>query len=47
MPRLALPGIFRAHPTETWLVIVLLVISTGLSLLAATSSSPSPICSTC
>jgi simple sugar transport system permease protein len=32
MPRLAIPKLFRAHPTETWLVLVLLAISAGLSL---------------
>ena len=32
MPNLAIPKLFRTHPTETWLVIVLLTISTGLSL---------------
>jgi simple sugar transport system permease protein len=32
MPRFALPKLFRANPTETWLVVVLLAISTALSL---------------
>ena len=32
MPRLATPKLFHAHPTETWLVLVLLAISAGLSL---------------
>src|SRR6187402_939753 len=32
MPEAKLPKLFRAHPTETWLVVVLLVICIGLSL---------------
>lgn len=31
MPSLAIPKLFRAHPTETWLALVLLAISAGLS----------------
>jgi simple sugar transport system permease protein len=32
MPDLHIPRLFRAHPTETWLVIVLVVMCAGLSL---------------
>ena len=32
MPSLKIPKLLRANPTETWLVIVLLLISVGLSL---------------
>src|SRR6187402_3335374 len=32
MPEAKLPKLFRAHPTETWLVVVLLVICVGLSI---------------
>lgn len=32
MPDLAMPRLFRAHPTEAWLVIVLALISLGLSM---------------
>jgi simple sugar transport system permease protein len=32
MGSVAIPKLFRAHPTETWLVIVLIVMSTGISL---------------
>ena len=35
MPSLSIPKLLRAHPTETWLALVLLAISAGLS---ATSS---------
>ena len=31
MPDLAVPKLFRAHPTETWLVLVLGAICIGLS----------------
>jgi simple sugar transport system permease protein len=34
MPSLTMPKLFRAHPTETWLVIVLIGICVGLSLTA-------------
>ena len=34
MPRLALPNTFRAHPTESWLVVLLVLISAGLSFAA-------------
>jgi simple sugar transport system permease protein len=32
MHSLAMPKLFRAHPTETWLVVVLVLIATGLSM---------------
>ena len=32
MPDLRIPRLFRAHPTETWLVIVLVIMCVGLSL---------------
>jgi simple sugar transport system permease protein len=32
MPDLRIPGLFRSHPTETWLVILLAIICAGLSL---------------
>jgi len=32
MPKLAIPRLLRANPTESWLVIVLIVISVGMSL---------------
>jgi simple sugar transport system permease protein len=35
MPELALPKLFRAHPTESWLVTVLALICLGLSLTTA------------
>jgi simple sugar transport system permease protein len=35
MPELALPRLFRAHPTESWLVTVLALICLGLSLTTA------------
>jgi simple sugar transport system permease protein len=35
MPELALPKLFRAHPTESWLVAVLALICLGLSLATA------------
>src|SRR5829696_9003584 len=35
MPKHVVPRLLRAHPTETWLVVVLAVICAGLSLTTA------------
>src|SRR5438477_7682745 len=32
MPDLSMPRLFRAHPTETWLVVVLAIMCFGLSM---------------
>ena len=39
MPRRVVPRLLRAHPTESWLVVVLLVICVGLSLTTAQGSA--------